>query len=86
MRLPLLAFLIAKRTHAPNATALSGNGVIRQAGPSAMLYTMGDPENIRGAAQCGEMLGVMGYLQQGRVELGLLGAAEVDRFGNVNAT
>jgi glutaconate CoA-transferase, subunit B len=33
-----------------------------------------------------EMTGVMGLLQSGRVHLGFLGAAEVDRFGNLNST
>ena len=32
------------------------------------------------------MLGVMSLLQSGRVHLGFLGAAEVDRFGNLNST
>ena len=32
------------------------------------------------------MLGVMSLLQSGRVNLGFLGAAEVDRFGNLNST
>jgi glutaconate CoA-transferase subunit B len=32
------------------------------------------------------MLDVMGFLQQGRVNVGFLGAAEVDRFGNLNTT
>jgi glutaconate CoA-transferase, subunit B len=86
MRLPLLAFMVAKRTHAPRATALFENGVIRRNAAPEMLYTMGDPANLREATQCGEMLDVMGFLQQGRVQLGLLGAAEVDRFGNLNTT
>ena len=42
--------------------------------------------NILGATQCLDMLGVMGLLQSGRVHLGFLGAAEVDRFGNLNST
>jgi glutaconate CoA-transferase subunit B len=47
---------------------------------------MGDPPNLRSATQCGAMLDVMGLLQQGRVDVGFLGAAEVDRFGNLNTT
>ena len=55
--------------------------------PSAeLLYTMGDPPNLRGATQCGQMIDVMGFLQQGRVQVGFLGAAEIDRFGNLNTT
>jgi len=86
MRLPLIAFVVAKRTHAPNAVGLFENGVIRTTPAPELIYTMADPPNIRGATQCLDMLGVMGLLQSGRVDLGFLGAAEVDRFGNLNST
>ncbi len=86
MRLPLIAFAAAKRTHAPNAIGLFENGVIRETPAPELLYTMADPPNLRGAAQTGTMLDVMGLLQQGRVGVGFLGAAEVDRFGNLNTT
>jgi glutaconate CoA-transferase subunit B len=86
MRLPLIAFVVAKRTHAPNAIGLFENGVIRSTAAPELIYTMADPPNIRGATQCLDMLGVMSLLQAGRVHLGFLGAAEVDRFGNLNST
>lgn len=86
MRLPMLAFLVARRTHAPRAVGLFENGVIRETPSTELLYTMGDPPNLKGATQCGQMLDVMGLLQQGRVNVGFLGAAEVDRFGNLNTT
>jgi glutaconate CoA-transferase subunit B len=86
MRLPLLAFLVAKRTHAPTAAGLYENGVIRQTPAPEMLFTMADPPNLHGATQCSQMLDVMALLQQGRVDLGFLGAAEVDRMGNLNST
>src|SRR5438067_4842090 len=86
MRLPLIAFVVAKRTHAPNAVGLFENGVIRATPAPELIYTMADPPNILGATQCLAMLGVMSLLQSGRVHLGFLGAAEVDRFGNLNST
>jgi glutaconate CoA-transferase subunit B len=86
MRLPLIAFVVAKKTHAPNAVGLFENGVIRSTPAAELIYTMADPPNILGAAQCLDMLGVMSLLQSGRVHLGFLGAAEVDRFGNLNST
>jgi glutaconate CoA-transferase subunit B len=86
MRLPLLAFLVAKRTHAPNAIGLFENGVVRETPAPELLYTMADPPNLLGATQLGQMLDVMGLLQQGVVDVGFLGAAEVDRFGNLNST
>lgn len=86
MRLPLIAFVVAKRTHAPNAIGLFENGVIRSTPAPELIYTMADPPNLLGATQCLDMMGVMGLLQSGRVNLGFLGAAEVDRFGNLNST
>jgi len=86
MRLPLIAFVVAKRTHAPNAIGLFENGVIRATPAPELIYTMADPPNVLGATQCLDMLGVMSLLQSGRVHLGFLGAAEVDRFGNLNST
>ena len=86
MRLPLIAFVVAKKTHAPNAVGLFENGVIRSTPARELIYTMADPPNILGATQCLDMLGVMTLLQSGRVNLGFLGAAEVDRYGNLNST
>jgi glutaconate CoA-transferase subunit B len=86
MRLPLIAFVVAKRTHAPNAVGLFENGVIRNTPARELVYTMADPPNILGATQCLGMIDVFSLLQSGRVNLGFLGAAEVDRFGNLNST
>jgi glutaconate CoA-transferase subunit B len=86
MRLPMIAFALAKRTHAPRATGLFENGIIRDEPASTLLYTMGDPPNLFKATFCGDMISVMSLLQQGRVNVGFLGAAEIDRFGNLNTT
>jgi glutaconate CoA-transferase subunit B len=86
MRLPLIAFVVAKRTHAPRAVGLFENGVIRTTPAPELIYTMADPPNLRGATQCLDMMSVMALLQAGRVDLGFLGSAEVDRFGNLNST
>src|SRR5690349_1477111 len=86
MRLPLIAFVVAKRTHAPNAVGLFENGVIRSTLARELIYTMADGPNILGATQCLGMIDVFSLLQSGRVQLGFLGAAEVDRFGNLNST
>ena len=85
-RLPLLAYLVAKATHARNATALYENGLIREEAARELLFTMGDPPNILNATSASTTLDVMGMMQAGRVDLGLLGAAEIDRFGNLNST
>jgi glutaconate CoA-transferase subunit B len=86
MRLPMIAFVVAKKTHAPRAIGLFENGVIRDTPAPELIYTMSDSKNLQGAIQCSDMISVMGFLQSGRVHLGFLGAAEVDRFGNLNST
>jgi glutaconate CoA-transferase subunit B len=86
MRLPMIAFVVAKQTHAPRAIGLFENGVIRSTPSPELIYTMADPPNLLGATQTADMLTVMSLLQSGRANLGFLGAAEVDRFGNLNTT
>jgi glutaconate CoA-transferase subunit B len=86
MRLPLLGFGLAKATHAPNAIGLFENGVIRDRPAEAFIYTMGDPPNIAGAVACLGLLDVMSLLQQGRVDVGFIGGAEIDPRGNLNTT
>jgi len=86
MRLPLLGFALARALHAPRAVGLFENGVIRSSPPVAPIITMGDPPNIAGALMCTTLVDVMSHLQRGRVDVGFLGGAEVDRFGNLNTT
>lgn len=86
MRLPLLAFALAKRMHAPAALGLFENGIVRDAPAPETLFTMSDPPNVPGALWCSGTGGVMGLLQQGLVDLGFIGGAEVDRFGNLNTS
>lgn len=86
MRLPLLAFLLAQRTHATSAVGLYENGLVRAEAAAELLYTMSDPPNVKGATSATSLLDVMGFLQKGRVALGFVGAAQVDRFGNLDTT
>jgi glutaconate CoA-transferase subunit B len=86
MRLPLLGFGLAKATHAPEAVGLFENGVIRDRPAESFIYTMGDPPNIAGAIACLGLNDVMSLLQQGRVQVGFIGGAEIDPLGNLNTT
>lgn len=86
MRLPLLAFVVAKQTHAPSAVGLFECGIVRDSPSAELLYTMGDPPNVLQASWCTRLVNVMGLLAQGGVDLGFLGGAEVDRFGNLNTS
>src|SRR3989440_10877579 len=84
MRLPPLAFGLAKRTHAPHAIGLFENGLVRDRVPPPDLYTMSDAPNVADAAWATGLLDVMQLLQRGDVNLGFIGGAEIDRFGNIN--
>ena len=52
MRLPLLAFCVAKNLHAPRAIGLFEVGIVRDTPPPELLYTMSDPPNNRDAVWC----------------------------------
>lgn len=84
MRLPLLAFMLAKVTHAPRALGLFENGVLRDQPAQAPIITMGDAPNQAEALKLCGLDEVMSLLSGGRVDLGFIGGAQVDQWGNVN--
>jgi glutaconate CoA-transferase subunit B len=86
MRLPLLAFQVAVSTHAPNAMAVYESGVIRDDPADGFLHTMCDLPNLNRAVATTGMLDIMSRLQRGDVDVGFLGGAEIDRYGNLNTT
>jgi len=83
---PQIAALLAKATHAPEATLALELGVIA-AHPTEPAMGIADPRMWQGAqAVCG-MIDVLGYLLHGgRVTMGILGALEVDTAGSVNSS
>ena len=82
---PSLAAVLAKRTHAPHATLVYESGVVDSLPPVPPLST-GSPSVIDGAALAGGCLEVFGALQAGRLDVGILSAAQMDRHGNLNST
>jgi glutaconate CoA-transferase subunit B len=86
MRLPVLDYAVALETHAPNARGLFEVGLMRDRPADAFLGTMGDPPNVAGALWATRMSNVMALMAQGHVDLGFIGGAEVDRFGNLNTS
>lgn len=86
MRLPILAYAVARNAHAPTARGLFEVGLMRDQPASAFLGTMGDPPNVTGSSWATRMSNVMGLMAQGQVDLGFIGGAEVDRFGNLNTS
>ena len=84
--LPNLACNLARRTHAPNLYMIYEAGVIG-ARPSRLPLSIGDPTLVSGAAAVCSMYDVFTfYLQRGNVDVGFLGGAQIDKYGNINAT
>ncbi len=86
MRLPILAYAVARNAHAPHARGLFEVGLMRDQPAEGFLGTMGDPPNVAGALWATRMSNVMALMAQGSVDLGFIGGAEVDRFGNLNTS
>jgi len=84
--LPMLGVMLAQRTHAPQCCIIFQAGTV--ASQLAHLpMSVGDPRTIRGAATAAGLYEVFTYmLQAGRVDVGFLSGAQVDRFGNINST
>jgi glutaconate CoA-transferase, subunit B len=83
---PNLACNLARRTHAPNLVMIYEAGVIG-AQPARLPLSIGDPTLVSGAIAVCSMYDLFAfYLQRGYVDVGFMGGAQIDRFGNINAT
>lgn len=83
---PNLACNLAKRTHAPNLMMIYEAGVIG-AEPARLPLSIGDPTLVSGALSVVSMYDIFSnYLQRGNVDVGFMGGAQIDRYGNINAT
>ena len=84
--LPNLACNLARRTHAPNLLMIYEAGVIG-AQPERLPLSIGDPTLVSGALSVCSMYDIFAfYLQRGNVDVGFMGGAQIDKFGNINAT
>ncbi len=84
--LPNLACNLAQRTHAPQLQMIYEAGVIG-ARPARLPLSIGDPTLVSGAASVCSMYDIFTlYLQRGNVDVGFLGGAQIDRYGNINTT
>jgi glutaconate CoA-transferase, subunit B len=84
--LPSTAANLARRTHAPNLVLIYESGTIG-AKPGRLPLSIGDGVLAETAETVVGVPEVFNYwLQPGRIETGFLGAAQIDRFGNINTT
>ena len=84
--LPSLAANLARRTHAPGCVLVYESGTIG-AKPRRLPLSIGDGELAETADAVVPVPEMFAYwLQAGRIDVGFLGAAQIDRRGNLNST
>jgi glutaconate CoA-transferase subunit B len=84
--LPSTAANLARRTHAPECVLIYESGTIG-ARPAHLPLSIGDGELAETADAVVSVPEIFSYwLQGGRIDVGFLGAAQIDRFANLNST
>ncbi|MGH9170548.1 MAG: CoA-transferase subunit beta [Acidimicrobiales bacterium] len=84
--LPSTAANLARRTHAPGIVLIYESGTIG-AKPSCLPLSIGDGELAETADSVVTVPEIFNYwLQGGKVDLGFLSAAQIDRYANLNST
>lgn len=84
--MPNIACNLARRTVSPDLELVYESGVFG-AKPARLPLSIGDPTLVSGATSVCSMADLfMNYLQGGRIEVAFLGAAQIDRYGNLNST
>lgn len=83
--LPMVASILAQKTHAPGLLIVFEAGAIGPMLPTLPL-SVGDSRTFHKAILAANMCSVMEAAQLGYVDYGFLGGAQVDMYGNLNAT
>jgi glutaconate CoA-transferase subunit B len=84
--LPSMAANLARRTHAPNLVLIYESGTIG-AKPTVLPLSIGDGELAETADTVVSVPEIFNYwLQPGRIDVGFLSAAQIDRHANINTT
>jgi len=84
--LPNLACNLARRLQAPDLILIYESGAVG-AVPSRLPISIGDPCLVTDSISvCSMVEAFYYYLQGGMIDVGFLGGAQVDRFGNINST
>jgi len=84
--LPSLACNLARATHAPNLELIYESGTVGTR-PARVPLSIGDPALVTDTLMITSMADVFQLvLQRGHIDVGFLGAAQIDRRGNINTT
>ncbi|OPY87952.1 MAG: Glutaconate CoA-transferase subunit B [Smithella sp. PtaU1.Bin162] len=82
--LPLIGAFLAQKTHAPNIVAIYESGAI-DCKPIFTPFSVADPVLVPGAAMQGGLVEGLGVVHAGDLDVGFLGGAQIDKYGNLNA-
>jgi glutaconate CoA-transferase subunit B len=83
---PNIACNLAKRTVAPDLELVYESGVFGSA-PARLPLSIGDPTLVTGSKLVTNQFELFAYyLQAGLIDVGFLGASQIDRYGNINTT
>lgn len=84
--IPNLAANLAKKLQAPGLNMVYESGAVGS-NPSRMPLSIGDPCLVTGAKSVCSMYEQFAYYLQGaRIDVGFLGGAQIDKYGNINST
>ncbi len=85
--LPLLAVALAKRTHAPRLTMIVEGGVIgSEVVPGRLPISTNEMRLAHRAMMLPGITDTLLFAQRGFIDVGFMGAAQIDRYGNVNTS
>lgn len=83
--LPMVAAYLAKATHAPSVNLVFESGIIDPS-PIELASGVGDYKLVYGSTKVAGTFYALSLLQQGKIDIGFLGTAEIDAYGNLNST
>jgi glutaconate CoA-transferase, subunit B len=83
--LPIIASMLAQKTHAPNLLLVFEAGGIGPRLPE-LPVSVGESRTFYQASIASSMHDVMSLSQAGYIDYGFLGAAQMDAYGNINTT
>jgi len=81
--LPLLGAFLAQKTHAPNMVAIYESGAI-DCKPMVTPFSVADSVLVPGSAMQGGLIEGLGVVHNGDLDVGFLGGAQIDKYGNLN--
>ena len=84
--LPIMAMAVAKKFYIPDITIICESGIVDTM-PTRLAMSIADPSLVMNCTTILTPNEIFSYfLQRGRIDVGVLGGAQVDRYGNINST